>query len=113
MNKEALTKLLELLLTADQVPMPGSGSSPWKIGEKYLVRTVTMTLTGLLIWVGPQELEFDQACWIADAGRFHKALKGEWDSSSEHEPFPGKMIVGRGSIVDAALITCELPKAVK
>lgn len=86
---------------------------PWKIGEKYLIRTVTMTLTGILVFVGAQELEIDKACWIADTGRFHKAVKGEWDSSAEFEPFPGKVIVGRGSIVDAALLTCELPKEVK
>jgi hypothetical protein len=94
--------------TADN---PATG--PWKIGEKYFIRTVTMTLTGLLVNVWAQELELDQACWIADSGRFHKALKGDWDSSAEFEPFPGEVIVGRGSIVDAALITCELPKAVK
>lgn len=88
-------------------------SNPWKIGEKYLIRTVTQTYTGLLTAVHDTELELDKACWIADSGRFHLALQGKWDASAEHEPFPAPIIIGRGAIIDACPLSCALPEAVK
>jgi hypothetical protein len=88
-------------------------SAPYKIGQGYFIRTVTMSYTGRITAVHPQELELSEACWIADSGRFHKALKGEWDSSAEHEPFPQSIVIGRGAIIDACPISCELPTAVK
>lgn len=86
---------------------------PYKIGEKYFIRTVTMAYTGIITAVHPNELELASACWIADSGRFHKALKGEWDSNAEHEPFPASIVIGRGAIIDACPLSCELPKTVK
>ncbi len=79
--------------------------TPFKIGEKYLIRTVTMTLIGELTFVGSQELALKNASWIADTGRFHDALKEgiETLSPSEIEPFIDDVIVGRGAIVDATV----------
>ena len=77
--------------------------SPWEIGKTYLIRTVTMTDTGVLIAVTPQELVLKDAAWIADTGRFADALKSA--QFNEVEPFPdGKVIIGRGSIIDAVEI---------
>lgn len=90
-----------------------SPANPYKIGQGYFIRTVTMSYTGRITAVHAQEIELSDACWIADSGRFHKALKGEWDSSSELEPFPSPVIIGRGAIIDACPLSCELPKAVK
>ena len=78
-------------------------SDPWKIGKNYLIRTVTMIDTGKLVAVGPTELVLEQAAWIADTGRFTGALNS--CDFSEVEPFPeGRLIIGRGSIIDAIQI---------
>ena len=77
--------------------------SPWEIGKNYLIRTVTMIPTGRLVAVTAQELVLEDAAWIADTGRFSEALKtGKFN---EVEPFPaGKVIVGRGALIDAVQI---------
>ena len=75
----------------------------WQIGKIYLIRTVTMIDTGRLVAVGPAELVLEDAAWIADTGRFADALKSV--KFNEVEPFPdGRVIVGRGSIIDAVEI---------
>jgi len=77
---------------------------PWEIGKKYMIRTVTMIDTGVLVAVTPQELVLQDAAWIADTGRFAQAVKK--CEFNEVEPFPdGRVIVGRGSIIDAVQIT--------
>lgn len=79
-------------------------NSAWELGKIYLIRTVTMIDTGRLVKVTSQELVLEDAAWIADTGRFAQAVeKAEF---GEVEPFPnGRVIVGRGSIVDAVEIT--------
>jgi len=86
-------------------------TGPWKIGQKYLIRTVTMTLTGRLIEVHPGELLLEHAAWIADTGRFADAVRD--GSYSEVEPFIGHVIVGRGAVIDATAITHDLPTVQK
>lgn len=78
-------------------------SHPYEVGKVYLIRTVTMIDTGRLVAVTPQELVLEDAAWIADTGRFAQAVeKAEF---GEVEPFPdGKVIVGRGAVVDAVQI---------
>uniref|UniRef100_A0A6H1ZLD6 Uncharacterized protein n=1 Tax=viral metagenome TaxID=1070528 RepID=A0A6H1ZLD6_9ZZZZ len=85
---------------------------PWEIGANYLIRTVTMTLTGRLVSVYPQELMLQDAAWIADTGRFANAV--EMSSFEEVEPFPeGRIVgVGRGAVVDFCKIT-TLPRSQK
>lgn len=78
-------------------------SGPWEIGKKYFIRTVTMSLTGELISVSPQELVLKDAAWIADSGRFNEAIR-DISKCDEVEPFENPAIVGRGSIVDATVI---------
>lgn len=80
---------------------------PYKVGENYLIRTVTMIQIGRLESVGPQELVLSSAAWIADTGRFYDALKK--GTLNEIEPFPNEVIIGRGSIIDATVWTHKLP----
>lgn len=76
---------------------------PWEIGKNYLIRTVTMIDTGKLVAVGPTELVLESAAWVADTGRFSGALQS--CDFNEVEPFPkGKLIIGRGSVIDAIQI---------
>jgi hypothetical protein len=83
----------------------------WEIGKNYLIRTVTMVDTGRLVAVGEHELVLEDAAWIADTGRFSQAVaKAEF---GEVEPFPsGRVIIGRGSIVDAVQIE-KIPRSQK
>ena len=78
-------------------------TGPWEIGKVYLIRTVTMIDTGRLVAVTQQELVLEEAAWIADTGRFAQAVsKADF---GEVEPFPdGRVIIGRGSIIDAVVI---------
>lgn len=84
-----------------------SEDNPWKVGQKYFIRTVTMHLTGELVSITKQELELKDAAWIADSGRFHKAI-ADIKNCSEVEPFINNVIIGRGSIVDATTINAVI-----
>jgi len=84
--------------------------SPWVLGKNYLIRTVTMTLTGKLTFIGENELSLDDAAWIADTGRFSECLKT--CNFSEVEIFKNSVIVGRGSVIDATEIK-TLPRDTK
>jgi hypothetical protein len=87
--------------------------SPYKVGAAYLIRTVTHIYTGRVVRVGRHELVLTEAAWIADTGRFADALK-DLSKLNEVEPFPdGEVVVGRGAIVDACVVTCELPRQQK
>ena len=86
-------------------------SQPFKVGENYLIRTVTMILVGKLEAVYNTELVLSSASWIADTGRFYDALKD--GKLNEVEPFLNDVIVGRGSLIDATIWTKELPKEQK
>lgn len=86
--------------------------SPWRIGKNYLVRTVTMILTGKLVQVTRQELVLEDAAWIADSGRFMQAVAT--GSFNEVEPFPdGPVIVGRGALIDAKEVNFAVPRGQK
>ena len=76
---------------------------PYVIGEKYLIRTVTMTHIGKLKAVYENELLLENDSWIASTGRFHDTIKGGEDMLDEVEPFVDDVIIGRGSIVDMTL----------
>lgn len=77
---------------------------PFKIGANYFIRTVTHHHTGRLVQVTQTELVLEDAAWIADDGRFADALKT--CEFAEVEPFPKgrRVIVGRGSLIDAVEI---------
>jgi hypothetical protein len=103
----------ELHTRANKAPVsgPASAVAPWNIGANYLIRTVTMIDTGRLVGVTPTELVLEDAAWIADTGRFSDAVQKA--SFSEVEPFPaGRVIIGRGSVIDAVEIT-TVPRSQK
>lgn len=79
-------------------------AAPWVIGKIYLIRTVTMIDTGILVAATDKELVLEEAAWIADTGRFSDAVaKAEFN---EVEPFPaGRVILNRSCVIDAVEIT--------
>ena len=97
-------------LVTNTVPKVRQGA--WTIGEKYLIRTVTMTWTGLLEYLDDKELVLSGAAWIADAGRYSETLK-DASNLNEVEPAPNEVVIGRGAIVDAVIWNNNLPREVK
>ena len=80
---------------------------PFKVGENYLIRTVTMIQTGKVAAITGGFLVLEQAAWIANTARFYDTLKsGDLD---EVEPFPDGCFVAIASIVDAAPWKHALP----
>jgi hypothetical protein len=110
MNIDSLTikeiKHIQSLLKSGSEP-----SHPYSVGSNYFIRTVTHHLTGRLIKVTSKELVLADAAWIADDGRFYDALKT--GKLNEVEPFPGEVIVGRGSLIDACVWNHDLPREQK
>lgn len=98
----------EYVLKADvsNLPTISEDTAPFSIGTAYIIRTVTHTYTGRLVWLSDKELVFDDASWIADSGRWMNAIKK--GTLEEVEPM-GTVIVGRGAIVDATVWTHDLP----
>ena len=72
---------------------------PYILKQNYLIETVTKYFLGKLVAVTAQELVLDEASWVVDTGRYNEALKA--GSVSEVEPCPGRVLIGRGSIVAA------------
>ena len=65
MNKlETLTQLLKFL---DCGEISGNCNSLLKVGQAYLIRTVTMAYTGKIEEIGEHEIRLSNACWIAGA----------------------------------------------
>lgn len=83
----------------------------WIPGRAYLIRTVTMIDTGVLIGMDDHEIILKDAAWIADTGRFNETLKN--GNFAEVEPFPDGMVaIGRGAIIDAVRINSAPRKVV-
>jgi hypothetical protein len=76
----------------------------WQPGTSYLLRMATHFYTGRLAYLGPSHLVLDDAAWVADAGLYlGDALKT--GKLAEVEPYPGRVLVSLGALVDA----CEWP----
>ena len=91
---------------------PSSSQNPYRIGKNYFIRTVTHHFTGRLVEVHAQELVLEDVAWIADDGRFSDAVSA--GTFSEVEPCPeGRVILGRGSVIDAHEISFPLPRRQK
>jgi hypothetical protein len=79
-KEELLTELQELEQLESQVSSKKAQIDyqtqevPFKVGEKYFIRTVTYFLTGQVKAVVGQFLVLDQGAWIADTGRFNEAI---------------------------------------
>lgn len=87
-------------------------SHPYEIGANYFIRTVTHYFTGRLVAVHSQELVIEDAAWIADTGRYADAIKS--GDFNEVEPYPnGRVIIGRGSVIDSWKAEFVLPREQK
>ena len=112
--KKLLEEVLSEMLSEEKTDTPVEFKKhPYVIGEKYLIRTVTMIYTGKLIEVHADELVIKDAAWIADTGRWHDACtKG---TLNEVEPYAkgDSVIVSRGAILDVSPWSFDLPSEQK
>lgn len=83
--------------------------TPYKIGCPYQIRTVTMIYTGLLKKIYPGELVITKAAWIPETNRWAESC--EKGTFKEVEPYPknAEVIIPRGGILDAFVVTYDLP----
>lgn len=116
MNVDNLTlgqiKELSKYLPKQGTEAPSQG---FEVGKRYFVRTVTFHYLGEVVEIHSRCVIMKNVTWVADDGRFNKAMKGEWDSQAEHEPYPGATRVGLfySAMVDAAEWQHDLITVVK
>lgn len=118
MNTETITAAIQIAKALDEAaPPPSAQLSPYGsiaarlVGTDVLIRTVTMTLTGHVEAIDNELIELSSAAWIADTGRFSDALYT--GTLSEVEPFPDRAFVNRGSVIDIAPWSHDLPRSTK
>ncbi len=80
-------------------------------GQNVIIRTVTHYYTGRLSAADGTWLQLDDAAWIADTGRWSKAL--ETGELREVEPYPGTCWVALAAVVDLARWSHDLPRATR
>ena len=85
--------------------------SSLKVGQAYLVQTVTHYYTGRLAAVSFSELVLDDAAWIPSTGRFHEALRT--GALEEVEPFLDPVTVNLGAVVAVTPWRHALPREAK
>ena len=79
-----------------------------RIGEQYLIRTVTHYFTGRVVAITDSDIVLEDGAWIADTGRFADARSS--GSLNEVEPYPGQAIIFRSAMIDAAVWPHKLPR---
>ena len=82
----------------------------WKVGNAYLIRTVTMAQVGRLESITSKELVLTDASWVADTGRFSEALSS---GTLEEVERVSKCLVNRTAIIDAFDWNHPLPQHTK
>jgi len=76
------------------------------VGKKLFIRTVTYHLVGQVEKIEDGFIELSTASWVADSGRFHKAIAD--GTLAEVEPV-GTAFVNVASITDMFPWAHELP----
>lgn len=105
---EDLKSELELQSEDDDSPR---AITPFQVGKKYFIRTVTYHVTGQVKAIKGEFLVLKDAAWIADSGRFREAImKGVL---YEVEPVEVDMYVNIASITDAFVWKHKLPREQK
>ncbi len=83
-------------------------SQPWTVGRCYYFRLATYAWVGRVSLIGPTEIVLTDASYVGESGRFHDAITAGLESANaEIEPVPGRVIIGRGALVDC----CEYAHA--
>jgi len=105
MDKLTLIKAL-LEIDSKQVE-PTKNNTFLEVGKIYGIRTVTMIYVGRLIAYNESEFLFDDVAWIPETERWADFAKT--GAHKEAEPYSGKVVIGRGALLDAF----ELPTTIR
>ena len=108
-NLKSLLTIAKLFDNDNERQEIKESNHPFKIGENYFIRTVTMHMIGKLEAVHDTELVLSNASWVADSARLNEFLRNGISSSVEIEKFSNDMIVGRQAIIDATIWNHSLP----
>jgi hypothetical protein len=84
---------------------------PFGVGDKILIRTVTMIDVGRVRAIGRDFIVLEDGGWVADTGRFSEMLAT--GKLNEFERAPSWFLVGRGSICDLYPWDHPLPSTTK
>jgi len=84
---------------------------PFKVGDKIVIRTVTMIDLGVVRAIGRDFFVLEDGGWVADTGRFGEMLAT--GTIEEFERAPDWFVVGRGAVCDIFPWKHEIPKASK
>lgn len=109
MKSSLIEKLLEQILSEKDEKWNGS-DVPFIIGKPYFIRTVTYHILGKIEKISGSFLVLSEASWIADSGRFGKAIR---DGELSEVEYVGDAIVSMNSIVDAFPWSSKMPKETK
>lgn len=90
---------------------PKPQKHPFKIGEKYFIRTATYFQLGRLKEISGKWLVLEDASWIADTGRFYDFLRD--GKCNEYEAFQEPVFIPFDSIIDVTIWKHELFKGNK
>ena len=94
-----------------RVPKPRGEELPFKVGDRVIIRTVTMIDLGVVRAIGRDFFTLDDGGWVASTGRFNEMLStGKID---EFERAPSWFLVGRGAVCDLFPWDHEIPKVSK
>lgn len=87
--------------------------TPYEIGEKYLIRTITMIYTGKLVKVFDKEMVFTNCCWIPETERWNESVMDGIFKEIEPYPTESEVIINRGAVLDMVKVNWNLPNEVK
>lgn len=76
------------------------GLWPYKIGQAYLIFTVSHYWTGVIIGGNDRDLLLADPAWVPDTGRLSDAVAND-PTFKELEPVPGPIPINRAAIVSA------------
>jgi hypothetical protein len=111
MKTQLIEKLLEKLIDDKEKSEPWNGTElPFVVGKSYFIRTVTYHSLGKVESIKGSFLVLSDACWVADSGKFSKAIK---EGDLNEVEFVGDMIVSITSVCDAFPWVHKLPKETK
>lgn len=108
MKTGLIEKLLEKALESESGEV--SNELPFEIGKSYFIRTVTYHVIGTVDRIKGAFLVLSDASWVADSGRFSKAIS---EGELNEVEYIGEMIVNTLAIADATRWLHKNPKATK
>ena len=111
MNKQTIIELIGLAL--ENKTEENNQSVPFKVGEKYFIRTATYHLIGEIKEIVGQFIVFekDTISWVADSGRFMQAIDD--GTLEEVEPIKVEGGINMNSIIDYFVWEHKLPREQK